>query len=171
MLEHNSNGLIITLCAFTTNMQWKLEREGDYFRIFDEKKNIAGYFAPEYGEIYPEEKTDEVIEEMHQKHEKIPGGYLLLPMVKFGIFSLDNEIELDYLEARIDEARDRILWWHKFITSQKNQNHKIRVSHTDPDMLSINFPILFNVKTPLEKDALLEVLRPTLDFLNNQGLL
>jgi hypothetical protein len=152
-------------------MQWKLEREGDYFRIFDEKKNIAGYFAPEYGYIYPEEKTDEVIEEMHQKHEKIPGGYLLLPMVKFGIFSLDNEIELDYLEARIDETRDRILWWHKFIASQKNQNHKIRVSHTDPDMLSINFPISFNAKIPLEKDALLEVLRPTLDSLNNQGLL
>jgi len=154
-----------------TNMEWKLEREGDYFRIFDEKKNIAGYFAPEYGNIYPEEKTSDVIEEMHQKHEKIPGGYLLLPMVKFGIFSLDNEIELDYLEARIDEARDRILWWHKFIASQKNQNHKIRVSHTDPDMLSINFPISFNAKIPLEKDALLEVLRSTLDFLNNQGLL
>jgi len=154
-----------------TNMEWKLEREGDYFRIFDEKKNIAGYFAPEYGNIYPEEKTSDVIEEMHQKHEKIPGGYLLLPMVKFGIFSLDNEIELDYLEARIDEARDRILWWHKFIASQKNQNHKIRVSHTDQDMLSINFPISFNAKIPLEKDALLEVLRPTLDFLNNQGLL
>ena len=171
MLEHNSNGLIITLLAFTTHMQWKLEREGDYFRIFDEKKNIAGYFAPEYGDIYPEEKTNDVIEEMHQKHEKIPGGYLLLPMVKFGIFSLDNEIELDYLEARIDETRDRILWWHKFIASQKNQNHKIRVSHTDPDMLSINFPISFNAKVPLEKDALLEVLRPTLDSLNNQGLL
>ena len=154
-----------------THMQWKLEREGDYFRIFDEKKNIAGYFAPEYGNIYPEEKIDEVIEEMHQKHEKIPGGYLLLPMVKFGIFSLDNEIELNYLEARIDEARDRILWWHKFIASQTNQNHKIRVSHTDPDMLSINFPILFNAKIPLEKDVLLEVLRPTLNFLNNQGLL
>jgi len=171
MLEHNSNGLIITLLAFTTHMQWKLEREGDYFRIFDEKKNIAGYFAPEYGDIYPEEKTNDVIEEMHQKHEKIPGGYLLLPMVKFGIFSIDNEIELDYLEARIDETRDRILLWHKFIVSQKNQNHKIRVSHTDPDMLSINFPILFNAKTPLEKDALLEMLRPTLDSLNNQGLL
>ena len=152
-------------------MQWKLEREGDYFRIFDEKKNIAGYFAPEYGNIFPEEKIDEVIEEMHQRHEKIPGGYLLLPMVKFGIFSLDNEIELDYLEARIDETRDRILLWHKFIVSQINQNHKIRVSHTDPDMLSINFPILFNAKTPLEKDALLEMLRPTLDSLNNQGLL
>ncbi|MBI3623604.1 hypothetical protein HY212_06020 [Candidatus Pacearchaeota archaeon] len=152
-------------------MQWKLEREGDYFRIFDENKNIAGYFAPEYGDIFPQEKTDEVIEEMHKKHEKIPGGYLLLPMIKFGIFSLDNEIEMDYLEARMDEVRDRILWWQKFIASQKNQNHKIRVSHTDPDMLSITFPISFVAPVPLEKNALLEELRSTLDVLNNQGLL
>ena len=152
-------------------MQWKLEREGDYFRIFDDKKNIAGYFAPEYGNIFPEEKADEVIEEMHKKHEKIHGGYLLLPMVKFGIFSLDNEIDLDYLEVRMDEARDRILWWHKFIASQKNQNHKIRVSHTDPDMLSITFPISFTIPLSLEKNTLLEGLKQTLDLLNNQGLL
>ncbi|VVC06138.1 Uncharacterised protein [uncultured archaeon] len=152
-------------------MQWKLEREGDYFRIFDENKNIAGYFAPEYGDIFPQEKADDVIEEMHKKHEKIPGGYLLLPMIKFGIFSLDSEIEIDYLEARMDEVRDRILWWQKFIASQKNQNHKIRVSHTDPDMLSITFPIAFAVPVPLEKNILLEELRSTLDVLNNQGLL
>jgi hypothetical protein len=152
-------------------MQWKLEREGDYFRIFDEKKNIAGYFAPEYGNIFPQEKADEVIEDMHKKHEKIPGGYLLLPMIKFGIFSLDKEIELDYLEARMDEVRDRILWWQKFIASQKNQNHKIRVSHTDPDMLSITFQISFIVPTPLEKNALLDELRSTLDILIDQGLL
>ncbi|MGI0027382.1 MAG: hypothetical protein ACREAD_06020 [Nitrosopumilaceae archaeon] len=152
-------------------MQWKFEREGDYFRIFDENKNIAGYFAPEYGDIFPQEKIDEVIEEMHKKHEKIQGGYLLLPMIKFGIFSLDNEIEMDYLEARMDEVRDRILWWQKFITSQKNQNHKIRVSHTDPDMLSITFPISFDTPIPLDKNALFEELRSTLDVLNSQGLL
>ena len=152
-------------------MQWKLEREGDYFRIFDENKNIAGYFAPEYGDIFPQEKADEVIEEMHKKHEKIPGGYLLLPMIKFGIFSLDKEIEMDYLEARMDEVRDRILWWQKFIASQKNQNHKIRVSHTDPDMLSITFPISFAVPIPLEKNVLLDELRSILDVLNDQGLL
>ena len=152
-------------------MQWKIEREGDYFRIYDENKNIAGYFAPEYGDIFPQEKADEVIEEMHKKHEKIPGGYLLLPMIKFGIFSLDNEIEMDYLEARIDEVRDRIQWWQKFIASQKNQNHKIRVSHTDPDMLSITFPISFAVSVPLEKNALLDELKSPLDVLNDQGLL
>jgi hypothetical protein len=152
-------------------MQWRLEREGDYFRIFDENKNVAGYFAPEYGDIFPQEKIDDVIEEMHKKHEKIPGGYLLLPMIKFGIFSLDNEIEMDYLEARIDEVRDRILWWQKFIASQKNHSHKIRVSHTDPDMLSITFPISFAVPVPLEKNVLLDELRSTFDVLSNQGLL
>jgi hypothetical protein len=152
-------------------MQWNLEREGDYFRIFDENKNIAGYFAPEYGDIFPQEKIDDVIEEMHKKHEKIPGGYLLLPMIKFGIFSLDSEIEMDYLEARMDEVRDRILWWQKFIASQKNQSHKIRVSHTDPDMLSITLPISFVIPVPLEKNALLEELRSTLNVLSNQGLL
>jgi hypothetical protein len=152
-------------------MQWNLEREGDYFRIFDENKNIAGYFAPEYGDIFPQEKIDDVIEEMHKKHEKIPGGYLLLPMIKFGIFSLDSEIEMDYLEARMDEVKDRILWWQKFIASQKNQSHKIRVSHTDPDMLSITLPISFVIPVPLEKNALLEELRSTLNVLSNQGLL
>ncbi|HET6457930.1 MAG TPA: hypothetical protein VFG24_03515 [Nitrosopumilaceae archaeon] len=152
-------------------MQWHLEREGDYFRVFDENKNIAGYFAPEYGDIFPQEKTDDVIEEMHKNHEKIPGGYLLLPMIKFGIFSLASEIDMDYLDARMDEVRDRILWWKNFIASQKNQNHKIRVSHTDPDMLSITFPVTFAVPVPLEKNVLLEELRSTLDVLNTQGLL
>ena len=171
MLEHNPNGLIINHSLLPTNMQWKLERDGDYFRIFDENKNIAGYFAPEYGDIFPQEKADEVIEEMHKKHEKIPGGYLLLPMVKFGIFALDKEMSLGNLEAKIDEVRDRILWWQKFIASQKNQNHKIRVSHTDPDMLSITFPVSFATPVPLEKIAILEEIRSTLDVLNTQGLL
>jgi len=49
---------------------WRLEREGYYFKIYDESKNIVGYFAPEYGEIYPEDKANEVIEEMHKTHQK-----------------------------------------------------------------------------------------------------
>ena len=76
---------------------WILEREGYYFKIYDESKNIAGYFAPEYGEIYPEDKADEVIEEMHKRHEKIKGGYMMLPLVKFGIFQEGQEMNLDYL--------------------------------------------------------------------------
>jgi len=41
---------------------WKLELEENYFRIFDSKKQIAGYFDPDYGEIFPKEKDQEIIE-------------------------------------------------------------------------------------------------------------
>lgn len=150
---------------------WKLERDGDYFKIFDEKKNIAGYFAPEYGDIFPEEKVTEVIEEMHKKHEKIHGGYLMVPMIKFGVFNLDKEMEITYLQTRIDEVQERIDMWQKFISELKNSNHRIRVSHTDPDMLSITFSILFQEPIRLENSDLLDGLKTILDSLGEKGLL
>ena len=57
-------------------MQWKLEREEGYFKIYDENKNIAGYFDPEYGDIFPEHKVNEIIEEMHKSMKKFQAGTL-----------------------------------------------------------------------------------------------
>jgi hypothetical protein len=151
-------------------MQWKLEREEGYFKIYDENKNIAGYFDPEYGNIFPEHKVNEIIEEMHKKHEKIPGGFLMVPMIKFGVFN-EQEIGLDYLQGRIDDVKERISKWRNFILNQKNSEHKIRVSHTDADMLSITFPIHFNTPVPLEKKSLLGELEITLNSLHEKGLL
>ena len=42
-------------------MLWKLESDEDYFRIYDSKKMIAGYFDPDYGDIFPKEKSEEII--------------------------------------------------------------------------------------------------------------
>lgn len=151
-------------------MQWKLEREESYFKIYDENKNIAGYFDPEYGEIFPEHKVNEIIEEMHKKNEKIPGGYLMVPMIKFGVFG-DQEIGLDYLQKRIDDVKERITKWKDFILSQKNSDHKIQVSHTDSDMLSITFPIHFDSPVSLEKKILISKLEITLNSLHQMGLL
>jgi hypothetical protein len=151
-------------------MQWKLEREESYFKIFDEDRNIAGYFDPEYGEIFPEHKINEIIEEMHKRHEKIPGGYLMVPMIKFEVFN-DQEIGLDYLQRRIDYIADRIAKWKEFILNQKNSDHKIQVSHTDSDMLSITFPIYFGVPVSLEKKLLLAALEIILNSLHEKGLL
>jgi len=151
-------------------MQWKLEREEGYFKIYDENKNIAGYFDPEYGDIFPEHKVNEIIEEMHKKHEKIPGGYLMVPMIKFEVFN-DQEIGLDYLQARIDDVKERISKWRDFILNQKHADHKIRVSHTDADMLSITFPIHFNAPVQLEKKLLLDELEITMNSLHEKGLL
>ena len=151
-------------------MQWKLEREEGYFKIYDENKHIAGYFDPEYGDIFPEHKVNEIIEEMHKKHEKISGGYILLPMIKFQVFD-GQEIGIDYLQARIDDVNKRISKWRDSILNQNNSDHKIRVSHTDADMLSISFPIHFNTPVPLEKKLLLGELEITLNSLHVKGLL
>ena len=152
-------------------MVWKLEREEGYFKIFDENKNVAGYFEPEYGDIFPEHKVNEIIEEMHKNHDKIPGGYLMVPMAKFHIFDDDQEIELAHLQDRINEVKERISKWQKFISEQKNSSHRIRVSHTDSDMLSITFPINFSEPIPLEKKLILNALEITLNLLHEKALL
>ena len=151
-------------------MQWKLEREESYFKIYDENKHISGYFDPEYGDIFPEHRINEIIEEMHKKHEKIPGGYLMVPMIKFEIFN-EQEIGLDYLQRRIEHIKERITKWNDFILNQKISDHKIRVSHTDTDMLSITFPIRFNSPVSLEKKLLIAELEITLNSLHEKGLL
>ncbi|HSD04755.1 MAG TPA: hypothetical protein VLB45_03270 [Nitrosopumilaceae archaeon] len=152
-------------------MKWKLEREDEFFKIFDENKNIAGYFDPEYGEIRPEHKVYEIIEEMHKRHDKISGGYLMVPMVKFGVFGGDREIDLDLLQTKIDEVKKRVTRWQEFILHKKNSQHKIGVSHTDSDMLSITFPISFTVPVPLEKNQILAELEIILNSLHEKGLL
>ena len=150
---------------------WKIERDEEYFRIFDSKKDIVGYFDPDYGELFPKEKEVELIDQMHKNHDKIPGGFLMVPMAKFRIFDNDNETKIAELELKLDEVQQRISQWKHFLLETKNEIHSIRVSHKDQDMLSITFPIKFDIPVSLEKKALLEKLESTLDLLQKQGFL
>lgn len=150
---------------------WKLELEGFYYKIYDERKNIAGYFAPEYGNIYPEDKAEQVIEEMHRRHDTIKGGYLMLPMVKFGIFDDEREMNFDYILKQLDDVKMRISTWKNFASRNGIQMHKITVSHTDHDMLSITLEIVFPLPVPLEKNTLRNTIGQTLDGLHSMGLL
>ena len=150
---------------------WKLEREEDYFRIFDSKKDIAGYFDPDYGEIFPKEKEQDIIDQMHKNKDKIPGGFLMVPMVKFGIFDNDKEMSIYVLENQILSVEKRLSQWKNFLQETDNRLHGIRVSHTDQDMLSITFPLKFDIPCPLEKNALLEKFQSILNLLQKQGLL
>ncbi len=150
---------------------WKIERDEEYFRIFDSKKDIVGYFDPDYGELFPKEKESEIIDQMHKNHEKIPGGFLMVPMIKFRIFDNDGETKIDELEKKLDSIKKRMSLWKNFLFETKNEFHGIRVSHTDQDMLSITFPIKFDFPVSLEKKSLLENLQSTLDLLQKQGLL
>lgn len=149
---------------------WKLDREEDFFRIFDKDHKIAGYFVPDYGDIFPEEKIGQIIEQMHKNHDKVPGGYLTVPMVKFGIFGSNEDMDIVYLQSQLSEANEKLDLWSEFL-SQNQMQHSIRISYTDADMLSLTFPIKFANLIPLDKKVVLETISPTLDLLHKKGLL
>jgi len=151
-------------------MLWKLESDEGYFRIHDSKKLIAGYFDPDYGEIYPKENSEEIILSMLKNHDKILGGMIMVPFVKFRLFDTDLDTSISEVEQNIIRVTEHLQKWKNFL-SQTNRNvHSIRISHTDQDMLTITFQVKFSKPTPLEKTKLLEEILPTLDSLQKLGL-
>ena len=150
---------------------WKAELDGTYYRIYDKRKNLVGYFAPDYGHIYPEEKAEEIIEQMNKRHEKITSGLLMIPMVKFGVFYENREMDLEYLARQIDDVKKRLEYWSEFLSSNKIRQYKITVSHTDHDMLSITMHLAFQMPVELEKNAIQSEMAKVLDPLEQMGLL
>jgi len=55
---------------------WKIESDEEYYRIFDSKKLIVGYFDPDYGDIFPKDNASEIILSMQKNHDPILGGML-----------------------------------------------------------------------------------------------
>jgi len=150
---------------------WKLDLDEEYFRIFDSNKLIAGYFDPDYGDLYPKENSEEIISQMLKNHDKITGGFIMVPMVKFGLFDSDLETNLDTVETQVNSVLDRLSRWRKFLSKTNLKIHYVRISHTDQDMLTITFPFKFSKPTPLDKKEMVVELTPTLDLLQKLNLL
>jgi len=151
-------------------MLWKLDLDEGYFRIFDSKKLIVGYFDPDYGEIYPKENSEEIILSMLKNHDKILGGMIMVPLVKFGLFDTDLNTSLSEVEQNVNRVTEHLQKWKNFL-SQTNRNvHSVRISHTDQDMLTITFIVKFSKPTSLEKTKLMEEIFPTLDLLQKSSL-
>ena len=150
---------------------WKLESEEDFFRIYDSKKMIAGYFDPDYGDIFPKENSEEIISTMLKNHDKILGGVVMVPLVKFGLFDTDLDTNISEVEENVTRVNEHLQKWKNFLSETNRIVHSIRISHTDQDMLTITFQVKFSKPTPLEKTKLGEELFSTLDLLQKSGLL
>ena len=150
---------------------WKLDLDDEYFRIFDSKKLIAGYFDPDYGDIFPKENSAEIISQMLKNHDKITCGLIMIPLVKFGLFDTDLDIDIDELESHVIRVGEHLKKWKDFIAKTNNIVHSIRISHTDQDMLTITFPLTFSEPTPLDKNEIIKEISPTLDLLQKLNLL
>lgn len=150
---------------------WKLDREDHYYKIYDERKTLVGYFGPEYGDIQPAEKAEQVMEEMHKRHDKVKEGYLVLPLVKFGIFEDGQELGIDNLLKKLSDVKNNLMLWRDFLVEKQISRHKIMVSHTDHDMLSITLGIVFSSPVPLDKEELQKEISGILDPIHQKGLL
>lgn len=152
-------------------MLWKLESDEDFFRIYDSKKMVAGYFDPDYGNIFPKENSEEIISSMLKNHDKISGGIVMVPLVKFGLFDSDLDTDISNVEQNVTRVNEHLQKWKNFLSQTNKEKHSIRISHTDQDMLTITFEVKFSKPTPLEKKHLVEELSMTLDLLQKLDLL
>ena len=150
---------------------WKLESDEDFFRIYDSKKLVAGYFDPDYGDIFPKSNSEEIITSMLKNHDKILGGTVMVPFVKFGLFDSDLNTTLTKVEEQVSQVNERLQKWKNFLSETNRQDHSIRISHTDQDMLTIAFQLRFSKPTPLDKMSLSEEIIPTLNVLQKTNLL
>ncbi len=151
-------------------MLWKLEFDEGYYRIYDSKKLIAGYFDPDYGDIYPKENSEEIILSMVKNHDKILGGMIMVPLVKFRLFDTDLDTSLSEVERNVNRVAGHLQKWKNFLSQTNRQVHSIRISHTDQDMLTITFKLKFSKPTPLEKTELMGEIFTTLDLLQKSDL-
>ena len=152
-------------------MLWKLESDEDFFRIYDSKKLVAGYFDPDYGDVFPKSSSEQIISSMLKNHDKILGGVIMVPLVKFGLFDTDLDTTLTKVEEQVIRVNEHLQKWKNFLSETNRQVHSIRISHTDQDMLTIAFQIKFSKPTSLEKTSLYKELSTTLDLLQKSNLL
>ena len=152
-------------------MLWKLDPDGDFFCIYDSKKLIAGYFDPDYGEIFPKKNSEEIILSMLKNHDLISGGVIMVPFVKFGLFDVDLNTTISQVEENVIRVNTHLQKWKNFLSEIKPQFHSVRISHTDQDMLTIAFDVKFSKPTSLEKTSLRDELAPTMDLLQKFDLL
>ena len=150
---------------------WKLEFEEGYFRIYDSKKLIAGYFDPNYGNLSEVKNPEDIILSKIKNHDKVLGGMMMIPLVKFKLFDTDLNTILSEVKQNISRVSLHLEKWGVFLSEINNTSHFIGISHTDQDMLTVTFPVIFSKPTMLEKSDLLEEIYPVLNLLQKSELL
>jgi len=150
---------------------WKLEFEDGYFRIFDSKKLVAGYFDPSYGDLSKVKNPENVILSKIKNRDTVLGGMIMIPLVKFKLFDTDLNSSLSEVKQNVSRVSNHLEKWDTFFSKINNTSHFIGISHTDQDMLTVTFPITFSKPTSLEKSNLLEEIFPVLTLLQQSELL
>lgn len=154
-------------------VKWKIEYDYTYYKVYDGKGHLAGYFFPHYGQIVPEEKEDEVIEKMNKAHDTVPEGTLLVPMAKLDLLDREDGLDLGSAIASLEANLARTKFWDGWLKENARQfsifGSTVYTAREDRNMLSIALGISRDFT--LGEKEVKEALTPLLDQLHADGLL
>lgn len=154
-------------------IKWQVEYDYTYYKVYDDKDALAGYFFPEYGSIVPEEREDEIIEKMNKDHDKVHEGTLLVPMVKLDLLDHEEGADVDYVVASLDANLVRVRFWKEWLAKNAKAlsifGARVYTAREDRNMLSV--AIGAKGAITLGEKEVKEFLTPLLDRLHEDGLL
>lgn len=154
-------------------IKWKIEYDYTYYKVYDGSGVLAGYFFPHYGSIVPEEKEDEIIEQMNKRHEGIQEGTLLVPMAKLDLLDHEEGVDIDYAIGSLEVNVARSKMWKEWLAKSAREfsvfGAKVHTAREDRNMLSL--AIGLSGRITLGEKEVKEFLKPLLDKLHEDGLL
>lgn len=154
-------------------VKWKVEYDYTYYKVYDSSGSLAGYFFPHYGSIVPEEKEEDIIEQMNKRHEDVQEGTLLVPMAKLDLLDHEEGVDIDYAigSLEVNLARSKV-WKEWFVRNAKEFSlfgSSVHTAREDRNMLSM--AIGLSGRITLGEKEVKEFLKPLLDRLHEDGLL
>lgn len=153
--------------------KWKVEYDYNYYKVYDGKGGLAGYFFPHYGDIVPAEKEDEVIEGLHRSHAEVSEATLLVPMVKLDLLDHEEGLDIGHAIGSLEANLARTKKWGGWLDKNAGVffifGSTVYTAREDRNMLSIALGIAG--KITLGEKEVREFLAPLLDKLHEDGLL
>lgn len=160
-------------------IKWKVEYDYTYYKVYDNKGALAGYFFPRYNKSSSddddeeEDRNDEIIEKMNKSHEQVSQGTLLVPMTKLDLLDHEEGIDIDYAIASLDANLVRTRFWKDWLVRNAKElslyGARVYTAREDRNMLSVAIGISGGIT--LGEKEMREFLTPLLDRLHEDGLL
>jgi hypothetical protein len=153
--------------------KWKAEYDDSLYKVYDWDGNLAGYLFPEYGDIEPKDREDEIIDELNRTRAEVHEATLLLPMAKLGLLDNHEGMDIDYVISSLEANAERAGVWKKWLSDNGRSfnivGSAVHTAREDRNMLSVALGIATTIR--LGEKEVRDLLSPLLDKLHEDGLL
>jgi hypothetical protein len=153
--------------------KWKTEYDDTLYKIYDWDGNLAGYLFPEYGDIEPKDREDEIIDELNKTNAQVTEATILLPMAKLNLLDNHEGMDIDYVISSLEANTERAGVWKKWIRDNGRSfsivGSAVQTAREDRNMLSIALGIAATIT--LGEKEVRDFLSPLLEKLHEDGLL